>query len=198
MAYAPVSQDTPWQNSDSLDLSTTALLVIDVLGGDSGLPEGFEEEAGNCVRLADAARVAGVPVIFCNDAHIPAYDRELELWGEHGVAGTEGATPLAEFGDRSGDVIIPKRRYDAFFQTDLDLTLRELGIDTVVAVGCDANICVLHTLAGAYYRGYRSIVAADAVWTFLVGTLNGALEHMSACFDTRVSATAELLEKFGA
>ena len=193
MAYQPVSQDTAWQNSTEFDSMRTALLVIDVLGGDSGLPSGFEEEAGNCVKLVQAARAQGLAVVFANDAHVPAYDRELELWGEHGIAGTQGATPLAEFEVKSSDIVIPKRRYDAFFSTDLDLTLRELGITTLIAVGCDANICVLHTLAGAYYRGYRSIVPGDAVWTFLVGTLDEALEHYSTCFDTRIVSTEQLL-----
>ena len=193
MAYMPVSQDTTWQNSDDIDLIETAVLVIDVLGGDAGLPAGFEGEAGNCVRLVKAARAKGLPVIFANDAHVPAYDRELELWGEHGIVGTQGGTPLAQFELADGDIVIPKRRYDAFFGTDLDLTLRELGVGTLIAVGCDANICVLHTLAGAYMRGYRSIVPGDAVWTFLVGTLQGALEHYSTCFDSRIVSTGHLL-----
>lgn len=194
MAYKPVAQDTPWQNRDDVDLVRTAVLVIDVLGGNSGYPEGFETEARNCVRIVKAARAKGVPVVFCDDAHVPAYDKEIELWGEHGVVGTEGGKPLDEFEVAEGDVVIPKRRYDGFFGTDLDLTLRELGVDTLIAVGADANICVLQTLAGAYFLGYRTIVPADAVWTFLIGTHEGALEYYSTCYDTRVVDAAKVLE----
>lgn len=194
MAYKPVAQDTPWQNRDDVDLVRTAVLVIDVLGGNSGYPEGFETEARNCVRIVKAARAKGVPVVFCDDAHVPAYDKEIELWGEHGVVGTEGGKPLDEFEVAEGDVVIPKRRYDGFFGTDLDLTLRELGVDTLIAVGTDANICVLQTLAGAYFLGYRTIVPADAVWTFLIGTHEGALEYYSTCYDTRVVDAAKVLE----
>lgn len=194
MAYKPVAQDTPWQNRDDVDLVRTAVLVIDVLGGNSGYPEGFETEARNCVRIVKAARAKGVPVVFCDDAHVPAYDKEIELWGEHGIVGTEGGKPLDEFEVAEGDVVIPKRRYDGFFGTDLDLTLRELGIDTLIAVGADANICVLQTLAGAYFLGYRTIVPADAVWTFLIGTHEGALEYYSTCYDTRVVDAAKVLE----
>ena len=170
MAYMPVAQQTTWQASSEIDLSSTAILVIDVLGGTDPIPEAFAEQIGACVSIVKAARAKGVPVIFSDDNHIPAYDREIELWGEHGIRGTQGSEPVASFDLQPGDIVIPKRRYDGFFQTDLDLTLRELGVDTLIAVGADANICVLQTLAGAYFRGYKTIVPADAVWTFLVGT----------------------------
>lgn len=196
MAYMPVAQQTAWQTSNDIDLSSTAILVIDVLGGTDPIPEAFAEPIGACVSIVKAARVKGVPVIFSDDNHIPAYDREIELWGEHGIRGTQGGEPVAAFDLQPGDIVIPKRRYDGFFQTDLDLTLRELGVDTLIAVGADANICVLQTLAGAYFRGYKTIVPADAVWTFLVGTYEGALEYYTRCYDTRVVESKTILEDY--
>lgn len=196
MAYLPVAQQTAWQTSNDIDLSSTAILVIDVLGGSDPVPEAFAEPVSACVSIVKAARAKGVPVIFSDDNHISAYDRELELWGEHGIRGTQGSEPVAAFDLQPSDIVIPKRRYDGFFQTDLDLTLRELGIDTLIAVGADANICVLQTLAGAYFRGYRTIVPADAVWTFLVGTYEGALEYYSRCYDTRVVESKTILEDY--
>ena len=196
MAYMPVAQQTAWQTSSEIDLSSTAILVIDVLGGTDPIPEAFAEPIGACVSIVKAARAKGVPVIFSDDNHIPAYDREIELWGEHGIRGTQGGEPVAAFDLQPSDIVIPKRRYDGFFQTDLDLTLRELGVDTVIAVGADANICVLQTLAGAYFRGYKTIVPADAVWTFLVGTYEGALEYYTRCYDTRVVESKTILEDY--
>ncbi len=195
MAYLPVAQNTAWQQSTALDVEHTALLVIDVLGGAGGPTPGLEEMAANCVELVRAARAAGVPVVFCNDAHIPGVDRELELWGDHGIAGTDSAQPLAEFeAGQPGDFTIEKRRYDAFFGTSLDLLLRELGVTCVVACGCDTNICVLNTLASAYNLGYQSVVAADACGTFLVGTQEAGLEYFTKCFDSRVVTTATVLD----
>lgn len=193
MAYMPVAQDTPWQNGDSITLSSTAILVVDVLGGSQGPTPGLEEMAANAVRIVKAARAARVPVVFCCDAHIPGLDRELELWGEHGVAGTDAARPLDAFELSEGDLVVPKRRYDSFFQTDLDLTLRELGADTLVVLGCDTNICVLQTLAGAYFRGYRTVVPHDACGTFLIGTQEAGMEYFSRCYDTRVVDTRTVL-----
>ena len=196
MAYMPVAQQTTWQTSNEIDLSSTAILVIDVLGGTDPIPEAFAEPIGACVSIVKAARAKGVPVIFSDDNHIPAYDREIELWGEHGIRGTQGGEPVAAFDLQPSDIVIPKRRYDGFFQTDLDLTLRELGVDTLIAVGADANICVLQTLAGAYFRSYKTIVPADAVWTFLVGTYEGALEYYTRCYDTRVVESKTILEDY--
>lgn len=48
-----------------------------------------------------------------------------------------------------------KRRYSAFFATDLDLTLREMGVDTLIITGLVTNICIQHTAADAFFRGTR-------------------------------------------
>lgn len=198
MAYLPVAQDTPWQKSDEIDLSRSAVLVVDVLGGSNEVLPVLADMVANSVAIVRAARAAGVPVIFADDAHVPGLDRELELWGDHGIAGTEDAKPAAAFEVGEGDYAIPKRRYDAFFQTDLDLTLRELGVDTLIVVGADTNICVLQTLAGAYFRAYKTIVAADATATFLIGTQEYGLEYFSRCYDSRVVDTARVLSYLAA
>ena len=198
MAYLPVAQDTPWQKSDEIDLSRSAVLVVDVLGGSNEVLPVLADMVANSVAIVKAARAAGVPVIFADEAHVPGLDRELELWGDHGIAGTEDAKPAAAFEVGEGDYVIPKRRYDAFFQTDLDLTLRELGVDTLIVVGTDTNICVLQTLAGAYFRAYKTIVAADATATFLIGTQEYGLEYFSRCYDSRVVDTARVLSYLAA
>ena len=189
MAYLPQAQQTKWQQSNEIDLERTAVLVIDILGGEEGNLPQLQGMVDNAVAIVKAARAKGLPVIFSCDAHVPAYDREIELGGER----IDVSKPLAAFDLQDNDIVIPKRRYDGFFGTDLDLTLRELGIDTIIAVGCDTNICVLQTLAGAYYNGYKTVVAADACATFLIGTQEAGLEYFSRCYDSRVVATETVL-----
>lgn len=172
-----------------------ALLVIDALETDSEDavydPDAATKEYREAVgKAVDIAHAAGIPVIFCNDAHILGLDRELELWGEHGVRGKTRIIPEVDVHDT--DLIIPKRRYSGFFQTDLGLTLSELGTTTVIAVGADTNICVLHTLADAYYRGFKSVVVDDATMTFLVGTQEGAIEFFEKCYGSKIIKLAEL------
>ncbi len=172
-----------------------ALLVIDAIEA-VGEDAVYDPDSATAAYRAAVARTvaachaAGVPVIFCNDAHVRGLDRELELWGEHGVAGETRVFPEIE--QAPGDITVPKRRYSGFFQTDLDLTLRELGVSTVIAVGADTNICVLHTLADAYFNGYASVVVTDATMTFLCGTQEGALEHCEKCFGSQLCTVAEL------
>ncbi|MCI1665362.1 MAG: cysteine hydrolase [Atopobiaceae bacterium] len=172
-----------------IDAKRTALLVIDVLEGgdhDAVYDHAIESFENSCVAVVDACRVVGIQVIFCNDAHRSGTDRELALWGDHGIAGSPEARTASALGACESDITIPKRRYDAFFQTDLDLTLRELGVDTVIAIGCDTNICVLQTLAGAFFRNYGSIVVEEAMRTFLVGTQEEGIEYFKRCYGTRV------------
>lgn len=186
----------------NIDAASTALLVVDILvtdASDSLYNPDPQEEAlvSKAVQVTRAARSAGLPVLFLCDQHIPGVDRELELWGEHGVKGKAHPHPALEPGSGTRDFVIPKRRYSGFFQTDLDLTLRELGVKTVIAVGEDTNICVLHTLADAWNLGYDSVVVSDATRTFLVGTQDGALEHMQRCFGTKVATTDQVLAALG-
>lgn len=176
------------------DPTRTALLVVDVTEG--GLTDAAEDEMKRafleaCQRTVGICHAAGLPVIYCNDAHRPGLDKELALWGDHGVAGTPEAQTAAALDPQPEDITIEKRRYSAFFQTDLDLTLRELDVDTVVVIGWDTNICVLHTLAGAFFLGYRSVVVADATMTFLIGDEAEGLEYFRRCFGTEVVSCDE-------
>ena len=157
---------------------------------------GLEEMANNSVAIVKAARAAGIPVIFNHDSHIKGLDRELELWGDHGIRGEESSKPLDDFDICDTDIFIPKRRYNGFFETDLELTLRELDINTLIVVGMDTNICVLQTLAGAYFYGSKTIVPADATATFLVGTQEGGLEYFARCYDTRIVTTNDIVNLF--
>lgn len=182
----------------NIDPKSTAVLVIDVLvtEGDDAVYNPSPEEARvvqNSVRVVEAARAAGMPVVFCDDAHIPGVDKELDLWGEHGIRGKAVPNPALGAGTGARDFIVPKRRYSGFFGTELDLLLRELGVRTLIAVGEDTNICVLHTLADAYYLGYHTIVVEDATRTFLCGTQEAAIEHFQKCYGSVIATTEEVV-----
>ncbi len=194
--YIPKHQNTPWQTNNDIDLKRTAILVIDLLGGSQGVIDSLKEAVKNAVSIVNEARKINMPVIFSNDAHLLNVDNELKLWGNHGIKDSEAAKVLDEFDLQETDYIVPKRRYNGFFQTDLDLLLRELNIDTLIVCGADTNICVLQTLAGAYFLNYKTIVAADACATFLIGNQEQGLEYFSKCYDSRVILTEEVLKYF--
>ena len=125
-----------------------------------------------------------MPVVFANDAHLPGLDHELDLWGEHGIAGTPEAQTSPLLDPQEGDFTVEKRRYSAFFQTGLRLLLDELGVTTLVCVGMDTNICVRHTVADAYFNNFDIVVVSDAPATFLVGDQEEGLAYKMCIRDS--------------
>ena len=115
----------------SIDRAKCALLVIDELGDPTSTPlepvllPAIQQTA----KLTTAARAAGMPVVFTNDAHLPGIDRELALWGAHGIAGTPEAQTSPLLDPQPTDYVVEKRRYSGFFQTGLLLLLNELDVD---------------------------------------------------------------------
>ena len=61
------------------------------------------------------------------------------------------------------DYVVNKRRYSGFFQTDLDLTLRDMGCEKVIVGGAVTNICVRGTVADAFQLDYEVFVPKDCV-----------------------------------
>lgn len=183
----------------TLVLDKPAILVVDMLND-------FVTGALTCERgraivpataeLLDAARAAGVPVIFCNDAHLPKIDRELEIWGDHAIAGTPGAEVIPELKLSDKDYVVPKRRYSGFFQTNLDMLLRELGVKTVVMTGLHAHMCVRHTSADAYQLGYDVVVAKQATDSFTEEDYNIGLAYLKTCYGADAYSNEELIAAF--
>ena len=178
-----------------IDPRSTAILVIDELGSLDGSPlePVLKAPTLNTAKIARAARAKSIPVIFANDAHIKGLDRELELWGEHGIAGTPEAQTSPELEQQDGDFLIEKRRYSAFFQTGLRLLLDELGVRTLILCGFDTNICVVHTAADAYFNNFDLIVVSDATGTFLIGDQAEGLEYMNRCYAAKIIDTVAVL-----
>lgn len=182
-----------------LTLDRPAILVVDMLNdfvtGALACDRGKAIVPATAELLA-AARKAGVPVIFCNDAHLPKIDRELEIWGDHAIAGTPGAKVIPELKLCKKDYVVPKRRYSGFFQTDLDALLRELGVKTVIMTGLHAHMCVRHTSADAFQLGYNVVVAKQATDSFTKEDYEGGLAYLKTCYGADAYSNEELIAAF--
>lgn len=182
-----------------MEAKKTAILVVDMLND-------FVTGALKCDRglaivpktqqLLDEARKLGIHVVFCNDAHLKGIDHELKLWGDHAIVGTKGAEVIPELGPCEGDYIVPKRRYSGFFHTDLDLLLKELGVDTVVMTGLHTHMCVRHTSADAYCLGYNIVVASDATDSFTEEDYVYGIKYLKEVYGATVYTVDELLKQF--
>ena len=70
---------------------------------------------------------------------------------------------VPEIGPRSGDIVITKRQWGAFYGTALDLQLRRRGIRTLVFGGIATNFGVESTARDAYERGFEQVFVEDAM-----------------------------------
>lgn len=172
-----------------------ALLVIDMLNdfltGSLKCERAFHI-VPEIKKVASIFREQRLPVIYCNDAHIKGIDREISLWGEHAMAGTEGAEVIEELTPQPEDYVVPKRRYSSFFGTDLDMLLRELGVDEVVLTGLHANLCLRHTAADAYFRGYGITVLSDCTEALSDEDYKDGIEYMRKYYGAEIMRSADL------
>ena len=129
---------------------------------------GYAERMLAAREAIDAAREADIPVIFIQEVHRPDHvDFGRELDGSESVhcvegdPGTEIAKP--EMGFRPGDYVVPKRRYSAFFGTDLEILLKGLKAETLILVGGLTDVCVHYTFVDAHQHDYFCRVIEGAV-----------------------------------
>jgi nicotinamidase-related amidase len=171
----------------AIDLAHSALVIID-MQRDFLEPGGFGAALGNdvtrlqaavapCRAVLAAARANGVLVIHTREGHRPDLtdaprhkvergDPALRIgapgpMGRILVRGEPGHDIIAELYPQAGEPVIDKPGKGAFYQTDLDLMLRNRGIDTLLVCGVTTEVCVNTTVREANDRGYRCIVLAD-------------------------------------
>lgn len=133
-------------------------------------------------QLCEKARKAGVPVLYANDCHTPEIDKEFRVWGPHAVEGTKGADIIDELKAHPGDYVIPKKTYSGFFETTMERVLRELGVDTVIITGWQADCCCRHTSADAFFRGFDIVVPRETTDTTSEEAYQGALEYIKTIY----------------
>lgn len=148
-------------------MSKNALLIIDLLN--DFLLEGAPLEVSKGKEIVPAlkrrieeARREGIPIIYICDSHHED-DEEFKIWPPHAISETEGAEIIKELKPEEKDYIIKKKRYSGFFETNLDETLKKLGVEELIITGLVTNICVLYTTADAVMRGYKVIVPKDSI-----------------------------------
>ena len=116
----------------------------------------------NIRLLIEKARDKGIPIIFACDSRYPD-DFLFTRLGHppRAIRGTDGAKVIEELDPRATDVVVEKRMLSAFFQSDLDFTLRQKGVTTLIVTGVSTFGCVLKTVLDAFELGYDVIVPAD-------------------------------------
>jgi nicotinamidase/pyrazinamidase len=144
-----------------------ALIVVDLLRDTFEMhPESSIVQAAKAFmpRLNDliaAFHQKALPVVFACDSFLPGDFIFKGKMAPHSLRGTPGADVISELNVLPQDHVLSKRRFSAFFKTDLDQTLRNLGSDTVLVTGIATPICVLTTALDAVSHDFSAILVED-------------------------------------
>jgi nicotinamidase-related amidase len=170
-----------------IDISRSALVIIDMqrdflepggfgaaLGNDVSLLKAAVEPIGNVLK---AARETGMLVIHTREGHRPDLADAPPLKVERGdpntrigapgpmgrilVRGEPGHDIIPELYPVAGEPVIDKPGKGAFYQTDLELMLKNRGIETLLVCGVTTEVCVNTTIREANDRGFRCIALSD-------------------------------------
>jgi nicotinamidase-related amidase len=166
-----------------LDPRRTGLVVFDMLECYRPAAEaaGAIEPAQRLVR---GCRAAGVPVFWARADHrsdgadfataLTDTDAQLRPWGpEHAPpdrpphgSGSPMLHSLAELGQQPGDYDVPKHRWSAFHGTQLELSLRARGVDTILLIGGSTHVGIAATAFDARDQDFTVVLVRDALTGF--------------------------------
>jgi nicotinamidase-related amidase len=142
-----------------------AVIIVDMLEGNLGSERtGKREEEKIIAPVADflkECRILSIPVIFACDSFLQDDFIFQGRMKPHAIRGTSGTRPIPDLEPQPSDIILEKRRFSAFFKTDLDQTLRTLHVDTVAIGGINTHFCVLATAFDAVCHDFTTIILED-------------------------------------
>jgi len=171
----------------------SVLLVIDmqndfVLDGAVMQVREAKNQLPRIKKLIGKCRELGVPVIYTIQETDPVYC-PLEVAAfprlkDSGMRkGTQGMQIVDELAPSPDDIIIRKRRFSAFYQTDLEIILRNIRgainlVDSVIICGTVTNICCESTARDAYFRDYKVVFGTDVCSANTLESHNATLANM--------------------
>jgi nicotinamidase-related amidase len=144
-----------------------AIVVIDMLKDNferttrSSVLSEFSRIIPNVRGLLDHGRRKGCPIIFACDSFLEGDFIFQGRMKPHSIRGTKGAEVIEDFNPSATDILLEKRRFSAFFKTDLDQTLRTLKVDTVAVAGISTHVCVLMTALDALSHDFHAVIIED-------------------------------------
>ena len=113
--------------------------------------------------MLKAAKDFEVPVIFVCDMHRPTDELyyELSKYEPHCLIGKESGEVLDELKPEKPDLVVRKRNLSGFHASDLEITLRGMGVERIILAGASTDGCILFTAVDGYQRYFRVVVLKD-------------------------------------
>ncbi len=171
------------------------LIIVDMINdfvtGKLGSPRA-QKIVPNIAVLIKKARKHGVPVIYLRDAHTKD-DKEMAIWGEHAMKGTDASEIIPELAPEKTDTVIEKRWYSGFVDTGLPETLKKIGADTLIFTGVSTDICVQNNVGHAYFSGYKTVVPSDCTASIDEEAHEQALKYMKNIYGAEITTSDKVL-----
>jgi maleamate amidohydrolase len=151
--------------------SSPALILIDFVEAyfdkSSPLYAGVDDALSSALRIREAARTAGVPVIYTNVVYQKGglnggvFYRKVPALEVFEFGNPLGRWPVG-LDPADNELVISKQYPSAFFGTSLAATLTASGIDTLIITGLTTSGCIRATCVDTMSYGFIPIVVADA------------------------------------
>lgn len=130
----------------------------------------------NALKVADACRQLGLPMIFIHwgyafkdgmdldpviyDHFMDEFGPDTSKWPHHMDA--SDSCPMHQYGVGEGEYVLAKTAQDSFPSSNIDYVLRNLKIRHIVFVGGHTGACLGKTVLSARQRGYKALIIEDA------------------------------------
>jgi len=186
-----------------LDLNKTALILIDLQKESNFGVQGIEQVVENAESLIHECRSHNLPVIYTRQINF-SDGKGLSLGEplkEDGTpvfysTDTEDYKIFDELKPNDEDIVIDKHRWSAFYETSLDLYLRNLGIKDVIIGGLVTDGCLMTSVFDAYFRDYQVNLVKDICATTNEGAhMSSMLIMANWVYNLKVYDTQELIKK---
>ncbi|WP_105434957.1 cysteine hydrolase family protein [Neorhizobium tomejilense] len=180
-------------------MTKRCLVIIDLINDClDQLPAGkVDRLVTNTNTLLAAFRQSGLPIIWVrqefrpdlSDAFLEMRDKNVRV----AIEGTRGAQLHPDLNWFPNDRTIIKKRYSAFFQTELEDSLRELGVAQLVLCGVNTHACIRTAAIDAYQRDLRVVLPVECIDSYSEEHARISLDYMNGKI-AKTATVAEIIE----